>query len=246
MTFAEGSFPGDYYCAGDAQEVFWDEYPSSCSPNRGMLHFLTVPFQFLSRYYWTRRDPSIENAKSKLTAQEGFDCEGQKKSSDEDTIASASSNGEAAAMGYMEFESEHGNKGEPAPSSDGKEEQTVPWTAYFLLASTVVGLSSVGPLLSFQDEGGVTFKILWRSSAFALALSPFVVFNVIQEGLSYLPWEDVGALVVAGVSYGTLAILFSWSLCYTTVGNAVVFGNTQSIILLIGGGITGQTISMAE
>ena len=150
-------------------------------------------------------------------------------------------------MEYMEFDSSNGSKdGRVAAATPVSQNQHVPWTAYVILASTVLGLSSIGPLLSFQDEGGVIFKILWRSSAFALALIPFVTASLVKDGVPSLPWKCIVSLVLAGLSYGALAILFSWSLYYTTVGDAVIFANTQSIILLIGGGLAGQKISKVE
>lgn len=261
MSFADGGCPvGGLFC-GDTEERFWDEPPpvvdQQMMPSKRQQ--LAAQLQSFSR--WIKGEtanaataPLAANLHDhhhpNAAAAAAADAEFQKRTSEEETVASSSSSPEVA-MGYMEFDSDNGSQqdGEnhkTTSTSEKGETKTLPWTAYLMLASTIVGNSSVGPLLSFQDEGGVTFKILWRSSAFALSLIPFCVVSARQDGLPSLSWEYVGLLVLSGVSYGCLAILFSWSLCYTTVGNAVVFSNTQSLILLIGGGLMGQKISMSE
>ena len=126
------------------------------------------------------------------------------------------------------------------------ETQETPLTAYLVLAAAVVGLSSIGPLLNVQFGVDDTIKTLWRNSATACALFPLALHSVFLDGFPVLsPWQCV-VLVLSGAFYSLYTALFAWAVQYTTIGNTVIFSNTQAIILLIGKTIMGETLSWAE
>jgi len=123
---------------------------------------------------------------------------------------------------------------------------SIPISAYFMLASAVVGLSSIGPLLDLQDGVSGTLKIIWRTQATALMLLPFAIYGIREEGIPTLTAAQIIILVAASACYASMCIFFAWSLDFTTVGNAVILSNCQAILLLIGKAAMGEVVSLKE
>lgn len=136
------------------------------------------------------------------------------------------------------------------PKAETTEEEktsgSTPLVAYLLLAAAVVGLSSIGPLLNVQNGVDGTIKTLWRNSATAVALLPFALRSIFAEGIPSLSIAQSLVLILTGACYAAYTVLFAWAVKYTTIGNAVIFGNTQAIILLIGKTIMGEPLSLME
>jgi drug/metabolite transporter (DMT)-like permease len=123
---------------------------------------------------------------------------------------------------------------------------TTPLSAYLLLASAVVALSAIGPLLSLQVGCTPIMKIYWRMSATAMLLFPFAVYSVRQSGLPHLACAQWMTFLFAAASYATMCVGFVMSLQYTSVGNAVILSNSQAIMLLAAKFFVGDHISLME
>lgn len=59
----------------------------------------------------------------------------------------------------------------------------IPLSAYILLVTAIVSLSSIGPLLNLQEGINPILKIYWRMSATAMALLPLAGISLYKEGL---------------------------------------------------------------
>ena len=127
----------------------------------------------------------------------------------------------------------------------------IPLNAYLLLASAVVALSSVGPLLNVQSGINPVLKVYWRMSATAMCLFPFAAASVYKEGgirnvTKSLHGPQLVTLLITAACYATMCVAFVLSLKYTAVGNAVILSNSQSVLLLIGKIFVGQRILALE
>ncbi len=126
--------------------------------------------------------------------------------------------------------------------------KSIPVSAYFLLASAVVSLSFIAPLLDLQ-EGDPIMKIVWRQAATSMMLLLPALSARITEGSwgkdgivpSAKSW---GYAILAGALYSPTSTTFSVSLNYTTVEDAVAFSNAQSLIILIGKIVLGFAVSL--
>lgn len=124
--------------------------------------------------------------------------------------------------------------------------KTVPITAYFLLASAVVSLSSVGALLALQEGVAPTMKLYWRTTATAILLFPLTYQAIRRDGFPQLSSSLWTMLVLAAFCYSAMCALFVMALNYTAVGNAVILSNTQALMLLIGKLFVGDRVSCLE
>mmetsp|Transcript_23940 Transcript_23940/g.58510 ORF Transcript_23940/g.58510 Transcript_23940/m.58510 type:complete len:429 (+) Transcript_23940:250-1536(+) len=143
----------------------------------------------------------------------------------------------------------------PSTVSDLKKDEAttsepVPLSAYFLLASAVISLSFIAPLLDLQDADPI-MKIVWRQIATTMLLAVMAASTCIREGscgINDAPpsAKSWGYTILAGVFYSPLCIVFSMALEYTTVEDAVAFSNTQSLLILAGKVIMGSTVSLRQ
>ena len=128
-----------------------------------------------------------------------------------------------------------------------KAMSTTPTSAYILLVTAVMSLSSVGPLLNLQSGVNPLLKIYWWMSGTAMALVPFTGFSVYRDGLpTTLHGPQLFTLFLTAASYATMGSGFVMALEYTSVGNTVILSNSQSILLLVGKIFVGQRILALE
>eukprot|EP00543_Licmophora_paradoxa_P000779 CAMPEP_0202454834 /NCGR_PEP_ID=MMETSP1360-20130828/12473_1 /ASSEMBLY_ACC=CAM_ASM_000848 /TAXON_ID=515479 /ORGANISM="Licmophora paradoxa, Strain CCMP2313" /LENGTH=467 /DNA_ID=CAMNT_0049074245 /DNA_START=221 /DNA_END=1621 /DNA_ORIENTATION=- len=126
-----------------------------------------------------------------------------------------------------------------------------PLTAYLLLFSAVVSMSSIGPLLDMQESVDSMMKIYWRMTGTWMILIPFAVYSVRNEGLSKFPvdtsiFQLIAKMIISAVGYATMCLGFVVALEYTSVGNATIFSNSQALILLAGKLLVGDPVSASE
>ena len=126
------------------------------------------------------------------------------------------------------------------------EAVAIPLSAYLLLASAVISLSSIGPLLDIQIGCTSTMKIYWRMSATSIALFPLALAAVRRDGLPGLTIPQWATFLLAAASYTTMCVGFVLALQWTTVGNAVILSNSQALILLLGKLCVGAPVSLLE
>ncbi|KAL3942081.1 MAG: hypothetical protein SGBAC_003677 [Bacillariaceae sp.] len=140
------------------------------------------------------------------------------------------------------------------PSMDLEKDETsptepIPLSAYFLLASAVVALSCIAPLLDLQEADAI-MKIVWRQSATTMLLAVWAAASFNAEGSCGIDGPPSAkswvCTILAGVFYSPLCTMFSMSLDYTTVENAVAFSNTQSLLILLGKYLLGAAVSQRQ
>lgn len=121
-----------------------------------------------------------------------------------------------------------------------------PFSAYILLISAVIALSSIGPFLDLQKGVSPCMKIYWRMTGTAMLLAPLAIRSLVKDGMPRLngtQWCTFGA---AAASYAVMCVAFVLALDYTSVGNAVILANSQSLILLAGKLFVGAPLLCME
>lgn len=125
-------------------------------------------------------------------------------------------------------------------------EHVVPLNAYLTLASAVVALSSIGPFLAAQKGVSGEMKIVWRFQGTAIFLFPFAIREFYLSGIPSLSFAQWGAFLMAAASYAVLCVAFAQSINYTTVANATILTNSQSILLILGKMFVGYPVVFLE
>jgi len=126
------------------------------------------------------------------------------------------------------------------------ETGSVPLSAYVLLLSAVVCLSSIGPLLKVQDDATSCMKIVWRMTGTSLLLLPLAGYEVYTSGFPKLTWAQWFTFLLSTTCYDVSSLAFVISLSYTAVGNAVILSNSLALILLVGKIFVGERVSWIE
>lgn len=133
------------------------------------------------------------------------------------------------------------------PDDAGSEqEEAIPFHAYLTLAAAVIALSSIGPSLDMQQGVHPTMKILWRMLGTALFLFPYALRSALQDGLPALTHTQWCTFGCASFCYAVMCVGFVIALEFTSVGNAVIFANSQVVLLLIGKFFVGAPILLLE
>jgi len=127
-----------------------------------------------------------------------------------------------------------------------EEPEAVPLSAYITLATAVVALSSIGPFLAAQKNVSGELKIVWRFQGTAILLFPFAIREFYVSGVPPLTLAQSGAFLMAAASYATLCVAFAQSINYTTVANATILTNSQSILLILGKIFVGYPVVFLE
>lgn len=127
-----------------------------------------------------------------------------------------------------------------------KEPEVAPWSAYITLVSAVIALSSIGPFLKAQRNVSGEMKIVWRFQGTAIFLFPFAIRDIWTSGMPSLTFAQWGAFLMAASSYAVLCVAFAQSINYTTVANATILTNSQSILLIFGKMFVGSPVVFIE
>lgn len=115
---------------------------------------------------------------------------------------------------------------------------------YLLLASTVIGLSSLAPTYDSLHGVNERIKLYWRLSGGAMFLAPWAWYNSRQNRLKReanperyqdtpLTRKDWFWTSVGIVGFTGCLLLFVSSLRFTSVANAVILMNSQALVLLV-------------
>ena len=146
----------------------------------------------------------------------------------------AEAEAEAEGGGYKTIESATDvDVDSAAGAQEHKPGGGVPLTAYLTLGSAVTALSSIGPFLAAQRNVEPTMKIVWRFQGTALLLAPFMIQSIIVEGFPRLSKTQWFVFLVSSASYAVLCVAFAMSINYTSVANATILTNSQSVLLVI-------------
>lgn len=155
---------------------------------------------------------------------------------------------DAAAQQKKEAgEAEEDEEAKPILPLTGKEEEThVPFHAYITLLLAVVALSSLGPSLAMQQEVASVMKIFWRQTGTWMFLLPFASRDIFKLGFPSMDKSQWFTFILAAFSYAIMGVCFVVALEYTSVGNAVIFANSQAVLLLAGKLLIGSRVLWME
>jgi len=134
------------------------------------------------------------------------------------------------------------------PSADVVKEVSTSMLFPFLsLLSAVCAVSSNGSALALLRGVAPPLKLYWRMTATGCFLSLFALRTLLHADqrptLSRGQWLTFSAAVVC-FSFQTL--LFFVALNYTAIGNAVIYANSQAVILLLGKACVGEAVVFME
>ena len=121
------------------------------------------------------------------------------------------------------------------------------WSIYLMLASAIVAMSTIGPLIQLQDNNTATMKVLWRMSGTSLILAPLALTDMYHYGdILKLTTSEWFTFLLSTVCFVVMSIGFCVSLDYTTVGNAVILRNSLASILLVCKFLSGVSVATIE
>jgi drug/metabolite transporter (DMT)-like permease len=123
---------------------------------------------------------------------------------------------------------------------------TPPLSAYLLLLSAVLSLSSIGPLLELQHDVSSTLKVFWRMSGTAMVLLPLASIDIYHKGVPKLTTPQWLTFLLSDACYVVMVVGFVQALSFTAVGNAVILANSLSLILLVGKLCVGDPVTFLE
>lgn len=117
---------------------------------------------------------------------------------------------------------------------------------FSMLLSAVAAISSNSTALHMLDGVHPPLKLYWRMTASYIALSPMAIHYFITDGFPILTLSQWTTFVAAVLCYSIQNCLFYTSLTYTTIGNAVIYANSQALLLIIGKAFVGERIHILE
>ena len=136
------------------------------------------------------------------------------------------------------------------PGDSGKVAETSAASvglAYGSLLLAVVAVSSNGTALHLLKGVAPALKLYWRMTVTASILAIFalksLVWNKTRMDLTFSQWVTLGLATVAFTAH---TLLLFTALEYTTVGNAIIYGNSQALLLIVGKALVGEPVTWGE
>jgi hypothetical protein len=126
------------------------------------------------------------------------------------------------------------------------KKRKIPISAYLQLLLAVAALSSIGPFLDRLDGVSPPLRIVWRQQGTVLVLWPFALRSILVDGPPRLSLAQWCTFVCASFCYSVLTVAFSASLDYTTVNDATILTNSQSLLLVIAKLVIGSNVVFLE
>lgn len=131
------------------------------------------------------------------------------------------------------------------PPVHARAVESVAWP-FLSLLSAVVAVSSNGSALSLLRGVAPPMKLYWRMTATAVILSIFAIRTILRDGRPKLTRGQWMTFVAAVVCFSLQTLLFFVALEYTSIGNAVIYANSQAVILLMGKACVGEQVVLME
>ena len=130
--------------------------------------------------------------------------------------------------------------------STNPQKMAIPLGPILALLGAVFAISSHGTVLSLQHGVVPPIKLYWRMSAVAMLLLFVALRTAMREGLPRLNFGQWTTVCVAITCFTVQNLCFVTALSYTTIGNTVIFANSQAVLLLLGKLLTGSHILWME
>eukprot|EP00934_Nitzschia_sp_Nitz4_P007334 Nitzschia sp. Nitz4//NODE_293_length_29386_cov_71.949235//23873//25258//NITZ4_additional_000039-RA//-1//CDS//3329531839//7324//frame0 len=126
------------------------------------------------------------------------------------------------------------------------DDQPVPLLQYALLLLAVVAISSNSTVLHKLEGVAPPLKLFWRMSSSYFALVPFAYNYFRRDGFPDLTIAGWLTFLTATACYAAQGVLFYTSLTLTSIGNAVIYANSQALLLIVGKVCVGERIHVLE
>jgi drug/metabolite transporter (DMT)-like permease len=119
---------------------------------------------------------------------------------------------------------------------------------YVMLFVAVLAISSNGTALHLLYGVPPALKLFWRMTATTLLLSFFVIKGVFWNGYTgpNMGHHEWMTFAMAVITFAAHTLLLYTAFEYTTIGNAVIYGNSQALLLIIGRAFLGHSVSGLE
>jgi drug/metabolite transporter (DMT)-like permease len=117
---------------------------------------------------------------------------------------------------------------------------------FLMLMAAVAAHSSNSTALHMLVGVSPPIKLFWRMSASYLLLLPLAIRFLYQEGFPKLSLAGCLTFASAAFFYSAQNLLFYTALEYTTIGNAVIYANSQALLLIVGKAFVGERIHILE
>lgn len=118
---------------------------------------------------------------------------------------------------------------------------------FISLLTAVFAVSSNGSALALLRGVAPPLKLYWRMTATGGFLSIFALRTLLHADqlpkLNRSQWLTFAAAVVC---FSCQTLLFFVALDYTAIGNAVIYANSQAVILLLGKACVGEPVVLME
>lgn len=114
------------------------------------------------------------------------------------------------------------------------------------LLGAVIAISSHGTALSLQDGVAAPFKLFWHMSTVAMILVLMAIRTVLHSGIPRLNVGQWTTVLLAITCFVIQNLCFVTALSYTTIGNTVIFANSQAVLLLAAKVLTGSHVLWME
>ena len=125
-------------------------------------------------------------------------------------------------------------------------ERRVPFIGYVILIVALLAVSSLGPAMDLETETSPILKMFWRHSATTLLYTPFLIHSLYTCGFPVLTWTQGGKIVGSSIANVVFALTFTISLEMTSIGDAYIFNNSHSLIIVFGKMLWGIPIAHME
>ena len=142
---------------------------------------------------------------------------------------------------------------EAPPPPAGKEEEKVSagniTTGVALLVIAVLAVSSNGTALHLLMHVPAPLKLYWRMTATTILLTAFLIKAAVWNKVNIVPQLTPGqwaAFFLAVILFAAHCLLLYLALEYTTIGNAIIYANSQALLLIVGKVFVGQAVTLLE
>lgn len=129
---------------------------------------------------------------------------------------------------------------------DEEKDGRVPILQYLVLLSAVAAISSNSTALHMLDGVPPPLKLFWRMTSSYIVLSPLALHYLVKDGAPQLSLGGWMTFISAILCFSAQNCLFYSSLQLTTIGNAVIYANSQALLLIIGKAFVGEPIHVFE
>lgn len=139
-----------------------------------------------------------------------------------------------------------GEEGKRHADESTKEPESPIVFNLLMLLGAVFAHSSNSTALYMLTGVTPTMKLFWRMSASYIVLIPFALMYLKYDGFPKLTFGGWTAFLASSVFLTLTSLTFYTALEHTTIGNAVIYANSQALLLIVGKVFIGERIHVLE